>query len=114
MEGRYGDQWPSRVGCPSSENEFASWTFQRWQIDPRRAIARKLALRAIHLDQLYHLPSTNWQVGPEEQFLALHEEAISGVRWVIDGNYSKCLPQRLQRATGMIILDVSTGASLFR
>ena len=33
---------------------------------------------------------------------------------MIDGNYSKCLPQRLQRATGMIILDVSTGASLFR
>jgi adenylate kinase family enzyme len=78
------------------------------------AIARKLALRAIHLDQLYHLPNTNWQVRPEEQFLALHDEAISGARWVIDGNYSKCLPQRLQCATGMIILDVSTGASLFR
>jgi len=78
------------------------------------AIARKFALRAIHLDQLYHLPNTNWQVRPEEQFLALHDEAISGVRWGIDGNYSKCLPQRLQRATGMIVLDVSTGASLFR
>jgi adenylate kinase family enzyme len=78
------------------------------------AIARKLALRAIYLDQLYHLPNTNWQVRPEEQFLALHDEAISGTRWVIDGNYSKCLPQRLQRATGLIVLDVSTGASLFR
>src|ERR1700712_974446 len=78
------------------------------------AIARKLALRAVHLDQLYHLPKTNWQVRPEEQFLPLHEEAISGARWVIDGNYSKCLSQRLQRATGIILLDVSTAASLFR
>jgi adenylate kinase family enzyme len=78
------------------------------------AIARKLAVRTIHLDQLYHVPNTNWQVRPEEQFLALHDEAISGARWVIDGNYSKCLSQRLQRATGMIILDVSTGASLLR
>jgi adenylate kinase family enzyme len=78
------------------------------------AISRKLALKAIHLDQLYHLPDTNWQVRPEEHFLALHDEAISGARWVIDGNYSKCLPHRLERATGMIILDISTGASLFR
>jgi adenylate kinase family enzyme len=78
------------------------------------AIARKLALGVIHLDQLYHLPNTNWQARSEEQFVALHDEAISGDRWVIDGNYSRCFPQRLQRATGMIVLDISTGASLFR
>lgn len=78
------------------------------------AIARKQGLEAIHLDQLYHLPNTDWQIRPEADFLALHARAIAGSRWVMDGNYSKCLPQRLQRATGLILLDVSILTSLFR
>jgi hypothetical protein len=32
----------------------------------------------------------------------------------MDGNYSRCLPQRLERATGVILLDASTGLSLLR
>jgi adenylate kinase family enzyme len=78
------------------------------------AIARKRGLKAIHLDQLHHLPNTNWQIRPAGEFLALHDEAIAGDRWVIDGNYSKCFPQRFQRATGIILLDISTVASLLR
>ena len=78
------------------------------------AIARKRGLKAIHLDQLYHLPNTDWQARPADEFLALHDEAITGEQWVIDGNYSKCMPQRLERATGLILLDVSTAASLLR
>jgi adenylate kinase family enzyme len=78
------------------------------------AIARKRGLKPIHLDQLYHLPNTNWQPRPPNEFLALHNEAITGDRWVIDGNYSRCLPQRLERATGLILLDISTLASLLR
>src|SRR5580698_5832063 len=78
------------------------------------AVARKRGLKAIHLDQLYHLPHTDWQARPQNEFLALHDEAVRGERWVIDGNYSKCLPQRLERATGLILLDISTVASLLR
>ena len=32
----------------------------------------------------------------------------------MDGNYSSCLPQRLARATGLILLDLSTPLSLWR
>ncbi|MEZ2347593.1 AAA family ATPase [Terriglobus sp. RCC_193] len=78
------------------------------------AIARKSDLKAIHLDQLHHLPHTNWKPRSASEFLALHEEAIAGDRWVIDGNYSKYFPQRFQRATGVILLDISTVASLWR
>lgn len=78
------------------------------------AIARKRDLAAIHLDRLYHVPHTDWEMRPEREFLALHDEAIAGERWVMDGNYSKCLPQRLQRATGLILLDIPTLSSLFR
>ena len=78
------------------------------------AIAKKRGLRSIHLDQLHHLPNTDWRPRPAAEFLALHDDAIVGDRWVIDGNYSKCFPQRFQRATGLILLDISTVASLFR
>jgi adenylate kinase family enzyme len=78
------------------------------------AIARKRGLKVVHLDQLHHLPNTDWRPRPAEEFLALHDQAIVGDRWVIDGNYSNCFPQRFQRATGVILLDISTVASLFR
>ena len=32
----------------------------------------------------------------------------------MDGNYSRCLPRRLARTTGMILLDVSTATSVLR
>jgi len=78
------------------------------------AIARKRGLPAIHLDQLHHQPGTNWQPRPADEFATLHDTAILGDAWVMDGNYSRCLPQRLQRATGLILLDISTPLSLFR
>jgi adenylate kinase family enzyme len=78
------------------------------------AIARARGLTPIHLDQLYHLPNTNWQPRADEEFIALHDRALLGASWVIDGNYSRCLPQRLARATGVILLDTSTITSLLR
>jgi len=78
------------------------------------AIARKCALEPVHLDRLYHLPHTDWEPRPADEFAALHDAAIAGGRWVMDGNYSSCMPQRLRRATGVILLDISTPLSLLR
>lgn len=78
------------------------------------AIARKRGLPVVHLDQLFHLPNTNWVPRVEDDFLALHDAAILGDRWVMDGNYSKAMPQRLARATGVILLEVATAVSLAR
>ncbi|MBS0251147.1 MAG: AAA family ATPase, partial [Proteobacteria bacterium] len=78
------------------------------------AIARARGLAPVHLDQLRHLPETDWQERSDEEFQRLHDTAILHERWVMDGNYSRLLPQRLLRATGVIQLDVSTITSLFR
>src|SRR3984893_6533420 len=78
------------------------------------SIARKRGLEVVHLDLLYHLPNTDWEVRPADEFVTLHDAAITGERWVMDGNYSKCMPQRFLRATGLILLDISTPVSLFR
>lgn len=78
------------------------------------AIACKTGLVPVHLDQLYHLPDTDWVPRPREEFVALHDAAIAGDRWVMDGNYSISMPQRLARSTGLIVPEVSTALSLSR
>lgn len=78
------------------------------------AISRARGLPPVHLDRFYHLPDTDWRPRPAADFLALHDAAIAGERWVMDGNYTRCLPQRLARATGVILLDAPTAVSLFR
>lgn len=78
------------------------------------AIGDKLGIPVVHLDRLYHLPETDWQPRGAGDFLALHDAAVAGDRWVMDGNYSIGLPQRFDRATGVILLDVSTLRSLGR
>jgi adenylate kinase family enzyme len=69
-----------------------------------RALGRQLGLPTTYLDLLYHLPNTDWEPRPKEEFVALHDAAISGDQWVIDGNYFGTIPQRLARATGIVLL----------
>jgi adenylate kinase family enzyme len=41
------------------------------------ATVRKRGLSTIHLNRFNHLPNTDWQTCPSNEFLALHDEAIS-------------------------------------
>ena len=79
-----------------------------------QAIGRQRQLPVVHLDQLYHLPNSDWVARPTRDFWRLHDEAIAQERWVMDGNYSNCTPQRLARATGLILLELPTLTSLLR
>jgi adenylate kinase family enzyme len=79
-----------------------------------KAVAYAKGLEVVHLYQLHYVPHTDWVPRPAEEFAALHAAAIAGSRWVMDGNYSRLLPQRLERATGFILLDVPTTVSLYR
>jgi adenylate kinase family enzyme len=79
-----------------------------------QAIGRKRGLPTIHLDQLFHHPHTDWRPRPEAEFLDLHDKAIQQEQWVMEGNYTRSIGLRLKRATGVILLDLSTAISLFR
>ncbi|MBR0559448.1 P-loop NTPase family protein [Neokomagataea anthophila] len=79
-----------------------------------QAIAHKRNGIAIYLDQLAHKPNTPWVRRPQQEFHALHEQAIAQENWIMEGNYSFLVPARLTRATGVILLDASTPLSLFR
>ena len=78
------------------------------------AISRKAALPAVHLDQLHHIPGTQWIPRAQAEFMRLHADAVSQEKWVMDGNYTKCIEERLARATGFILLDVKVPVALFR
>jgi hypothetical protein len=78
------------------------------------AIAVRRGLPVVHLDLLFHKPHTDWQPRPYAEFVSLHDQAIQKDHWVMEGNYTRCITQRLARATGLILLDVSTATSLFR
>jgi adenylate kinase family enzyme len=68
-------------------------------------IGCKLGIPAVHLDVLRHLPGTDWVRRPDADFAQLHDEAVIGAEWVMDGNYSDLFPQRMSRATGIILIN---------
>lgn len=78
------------------------------------ALGRKLGLETFHLDLFRHLPDTDWVQRPDAEFLAMHDEAITHDRWVMEGNYSKLFPQRIARATGIILLGDNRWANFAR
>jgi adenylate kinase family enzyme len=78
------------------------------------ALDRKLGVAAVHLDQFRFEPNSDWKRRSDSEFFRLHDDAILAEGWVMDGNYSKVLPQRLARATGLILTTDNRWASLYR
>lgn len=77
-------------------------------------IGVRLGMPVVHLDQFRHQPNSDWVERPDAEFKALHDEAITGERWVMDGNYSFLMPQRIARATGIILLGDNRWANFGR
>ncbi|UYQ73964.1 AAA family ATPase [Pelagibacterium flavum] len=78
------------------------------------AIGQALSLPPVHLDLLHHQPNTDWVPRPAQEFERLHNQAIAGENWVMEGNYSRLMPQRLERATGIIWVDTAMPGNLWR
>jgi len=78
------------------------------------ALSKKLGLPPIHLDQLHHLPHTDWQTRAETEFAALHDAAILKDAWIIEGNYTRLMPQRLAHATDAILITSNHWRRFFR
>ena len=71
-----------------------------------RALAAKLGRPAVYLDQYAFVPNTDWCLRPHADFAADHQRLIGANKWVMEGNYTKLIAQRLERATGLIWLDL--------
>lgn len=59
------------------------------------AISRKTNLPVVHLDQLYHLPNSQWIPRAPEAFRHLHADAVSQKNWVMEGIIQNALRNAL-------------------
>lgn len=78
------------------------------------ALGQKLNVPVDHLDQYAHHHGTTWVRRPDTDFMADHTRLIAKDTWIIDGNYSVCMPERFARATTIIWLDVPPWRAILR
>ncbi|MGG5505810.1 MULTISPECIES: adenylate kinase [unclassified Myroides] len=78
-------------------------------------LGQHLNLAICHLDQMAHIPHTNWQPRDRELMRLDHQAFLAQQeQWVIEGNYSYLMPERFAQATAIIWLDFSRWNSLYR
>ncbi len=69
-----------------------------------KRLGELLGINVIHLDALYWQPG--WVEPPKEEWAAIVETLLSGDAWIMDGNYSGTLEQRLAACDAVVFLDL--------
>jgi len=78
------------------------------------SLSKKLNVSAYHLDQYAHHSDSKWKRQPDEVLIEAHDRIMTQESWIIDGNYSVCMPTRLDNATSVIWLDPNVFSSVWR
>ena len=68
-----------------------------------RELGKKLDLTVVHLDRLWW--TAGWKNVTQEEFDSRLAMALNMDSWIIDGNYSRTMEQRLQKCDTIIYLD---------
>lgn len=74
-------------------------------------VGQILGIEVFHLDELY------WHGGDSpqpEEWVARQRDLLARPAWIIDGNYSGTLAERLDAADTVVFLDLSTSLSVLR
>ncbi len=69
------------------------------------ALGERLGIPCHHIDTFRHLPHTDWQQRDTAEFHALHDAVVAEPEWILEGNYTEVMPQRLERATSVLVID---------
>jgi adenylate kinase family enzyme len=77
-----------------------------------RQLGQKLTLPVHHLDRYFWHPG--WKASSQEQFNEALRELLAGDAWILDGNYRRTIPLRLEYADTAILLDVPRRTALRR
>ena len=75
-------------------------------------LGRLLGITVHHLDWLYW--GDTWTPMPEADWQALLDRIVARESWIIDGNFTSSLPQRLVAADTVIYLDLPPLTSTIR
>lgn len=88
------------IGCPGAgKSTFAV------------QLAEKTGLPLVHLDRLYWCG--NWEHRSREEFDILLQAELENPRWIIDGNFNRTIPHRLQYCDHVFFLDIPTVTCLW-
>ena len=68
-----------------------------------RQLGEKLDLPVVHLDKLYWKPG--WVQESREEFDRKLDITLEEPKWIIDGNFNRTMPLRLQKCDTVIYLD---------
>ncbi len=75
-----------------------------------RQLGEKTGLPVVHLDKLFWHPG--WVESTKEEIDEKIMHAMAEPRWIMDGNYNRTLPKRLEYCDTVIYLDFSRWACL--
>lgn len=75
-----------------------------------RQLGELTGLPVVHLDKLFWHPG--WVESTKEEIDAKITAALEEPRWIMDGNYNRTLPMRIQKCDTVIYLDFSRFACL--
>lgn len=89
------------IGCSGSGKSTLS-----------QKLHRILQLPIIHLDRYYW--QANWQATEQEAWDQKVTEFALTDRWIIDGNYSRTLDIRIERADVIVFLDMPRWLCMYR
>ena len=89
------------IGCPGSGKSTLS-----------RLMAKKTGFPLVHLDQLFW--NSGWQEKSREEFDSILTEELQKDRWIIDGNYSRTISMRLERADTVVFMDYPSVVCAYR
>lgn len=75
-----------------------------------RQLGNLTGLPVVHLDKLFWHPG--WVESTKEEIDAKITAALDEPQWIMDGNYNRTLPMRIQKSDTVIYLDFSRFACL--
>ncbi len=68
-----------------------------------RQLGEKLELPVVHLDRLFWRPG--WVQVSQEEFDDLLRVELEKEKWIMDGNFNRTIPRRVERCDTIIYLD---------
>ena len=89
------------IGCPGGgKTTFA------------KSLGAKLSIPVYHLDKYFW--KENWTPIPQDEFRKIQNELMQENRWIIDGNFTKSIDNRIIAADTIILFDFPKVINIWR
>ncbi len=77
-----------------------------------RELGNKTGIPVFHLDSLYWKPG--WEPSSQEEWEGIIKKLVNKPTWIIDGNFSRTLDYRLEKADTVFFFDFQRRINLYR